>query len=186
MRKIFLFAFLILLFAQTVPLSGIMLPVDSWAQKIPVEYIISAGKDKIIRELVHRTSTILPEWNRCTLVDTLRLSGSADVDTTIAYNSWERIALMFTGSQANDSTDVKIYLYCGICFNDSVKSVVLVDSLDTSVGVDNTSSWTDGSGKYLWSHNVPLSSHFFYIFNGIAATGTNAKYYDGYIIRFRK
>jgi len=152
------------------------------SQSIPVEGIISADRQLIIRELVHRTSTIMPEWNRSTLVDTLRLSGSADSDTSISYGVWEQISLQFSGSQAHDSVDVKVYLYCGHCTDDTA-DVVLIDSLDTTTDIDYLKSWSDGENTFIWHHNAPLSEHFFYIFKGIAATGTEVKYYNGYILR---
>jgi len=176
MKRFLIAAVMILLFA-----------VNVFSQTVPVETGVLTTVTELDRPLLDRQSELAPMWRNVTQVDTLRLPTSGDADTSIAYISFEQCALILFAAQANDSTSVKVRLYAGTCEDDSTRTVLLVDSVDFSAGVNPADgTWKDDStGVYIWHHNVFLSSHFFYVITTNADSGTDIKIYDSYVIRRR-
>jgi len=167
-------------------ITALLFAVNSFGQTIPVEGKINNNILELNRPLVARSSTIVANWGNSILVDTLRLSTSSSVDSSIAYVSFEQSGAIFHATQANDSTDFMIYLYAGVCEDASNRTVILIDSLDTSGDIDEDDGfWKNNSGDYVWHHNVPLSSHFFYEIKATVKTGTDTKIFNSYVLRYR-
>jgi len=164
----------------------ILLAGTAFSQTIPVESGIPVTMNDLDRPLLNKDSELSPVWRNSTRVDTLWLATSGTLDTSVAYVSFEQVAAIFYVAQANDSTDFKVYVYAGVCASTTSRTVVLVDSLDTSGNIDAADGfWKDGAGTYVWHHNVFLSTHFFYVFTTVAESGTDIKIYDSYVIRRR-
>jgi len=165
----------------------ILLAGSAFSQTIPVESGITVTMLDLDRPLLNKESTLSPIWRDVTQVDTLWLATSGTLDTSIAYVSFEQCALILYAAQANDSTSVKVYVYAGTCEDDTTRTVLLVDSVDFSAGVDPADgTWKDDTtGVYIWHHNVFLSSHFFYVITTNGDSGTGIKIYDSYVVRRR-